>query len=138
MIPSRLEVSSMLLALMLLLALQAAPAADPLTGAWEVKSDVQGNTFSETCNFAQSGTTLTGSCVSDDETIPLIGRVEAGKIIFWHGGDWDGQALTVVYSGTLASATEMKGTIEIRPMKMAGTFTAAPVSAPATPASVKP
>jgi hypothetical protein len=126
----------------LLLALHATPTADSLVGPWQIKGDVQGNPVNELCTFTQSGTVLSGSCESDDgEPALLVGKVENGTITFWHGGDWDGQALTVVYSGTLASPAELRGTIEVRPMNVSGTFTAVPAPAPApdsSPAAAKP
>jgi hypothetical protein len=119
----------------LILSLHAAPAADSLAGPWQIKGDVQGNPVNEVCTFTQAGTVLSGSCTSEDgEPALLAGEIKDGKITFWHGGDWDGQALTVIYSGTLASAAELKGTIEVRPLNVSGTFTAAPAPAP-TPAT---
>lgn len=123
----------------LILSLHAAPAADSLVGAWQIKGDVQGNPVNEVCTFAQAGTVLSGSCTSEDgEPALLAGQIKDGKITFWHGGDWDGQALTVIYSGMLASAAELKGTIEVRPFNVSGTFTAVPAPAPAVPTPAKP
>lgn len=122
----------------LVFALHAAPAADSLAGPWQIKGDVMGNPVNELCTFTQAGTVLTGNCAGDDgEPALLAGEVKDGKITFWHGGDWDGQALTIVYSGTMSSPTELKGTIEVRPMSVSGTFTMTPAPA-TTPAPAKP
>jgi hypothetical protein len=123
----------MLRIIALLLTLHAAP--DSLAGPWQIKGDVMGNPVNETCTFTQEGTVLSGRCDSEDgEPSLLAGELKEGKVTFWHGGDWDGQALTVVYSATFASPSQLKGTIEVRPMNVAGTFTAVP--APASPTAV--
>jgi len=122
----------------LLLTLHAPSAVDSLVGPWQIKGDVQGNPVVEVCTFTQADSVLSGSCESEDgEPALLAGKIENGKITFWHGGDWDGQALTIVYSGTMSSPTELKGTIEVRPMNAAGTFTMTPAPA-TTPAPAKP
>jgi hypothetical protein len=118
----------MLPLLAVLLSLHTAPAQDSLVGRWQIKGDVQGNTVDEVCTFTQADSVLTGSCGSDDGDAALLtGKISGGKITFWHGGEWDGQELTVVYSGTMTSPTELKGTIDVRPMNVAGTFIATPV-----------
>ena len=128
----------MLPILALLLSLRAAPtpAPDSLVGRWQIKGDVMGNPVNEICTFTQADTVLTGNCAeNDDEALLLAGKIEGGKITFWHGGEWDGQPLTVVYSGTMAEPNVLKGTIEVRPMNVAGTFTMTPAPVPdATPA----
>ncbi len=127
----------MLPILALVLSLHAAP--DSLVGPWQIKGDVQGNPVVEICTFTQAGTVLSGRCDSEDgEPSLLAGEIKDGKITFWHGGDWDGQALTVVYVATFTSPTELKGTIEVRPMAVAGTFTAVPAPAPAPAATPAP
>jgi hypothetical protein len=51
--------------------------------------------------------------------------------VFEHGGDYNGQELKIIYTATLPSAKEMKGTIEVKPFDVGGEFTATPVAAPA-------
>ena len=123
----------MLLTVALLVTLHV-PAADSVAGAWRIKGDVQGNPVTEVCTIQQAGNVLTGRCDDPDGGEPslIAGKIENGTITFWHGGDWDGQELTIVYTASLASPKELKGTIEVRPMHMTGTFTA--TLAPAEPA----
>ena len=123
-----------ILALLLSLHAAPAPATDTLAGRWQIKGDVMGNPVNETCTFTQADSVLTGNCAGEDgEAALLAGEIKGGKVTFWHGGDWEGQALTIVYSGTMSSKTELKGTIEVRPMNAAGTFTMTP--APSTEAA---
>lgn len=131
----------MLLAALLASALHAAPprpAADSLTGTWRVAGDVMGNPIHELCTLAQAGTKLTGTCKNTDapdaRPFDVTGEVKDGRVTFSHGGDYQGQALTIAYTGTLSSPTELKGTVDVQPFGVGGTFTAAPVTAaPAKP-----
>jgi hypothetical protein len=120
----------MLLTLALLTALHAAPATDSLA-RWQITGDVVGNPVKAICVIKQEGTALTGNCSDGtNPPLPLTGEAKDGKISFQYVVDYQGQPLTIVYSGTL-TATEIKGTIEVKPMGATGTFTAAP--APAKP-----
>jgi hypothetical protein len=117
----------MLLTLALLAALHAAPADDSLSGAWKITGDVAGNPLDETCTVKQTGTVLTGTCVGGvGEKLELTGEVKDGKVTFKHGGDYQGQALTITYTATSASAKALKGTVEVLPFNVSGTFSAAP------------
>lgn len=117
----------MLLPLVVAAALHAAPAADSLSGTWQITGDVMGNPVKETCTIQQTGTALNGSCTNDQGgPWPVTGEVKDGKVTFRHGGDYEGTALTLVYSGTLAAPKALKGTIEVQPFGASGTFTAAP------------
>jgi len=124
----------MLLALALLSSLHAAPVAlaDSVAGTWQITGDVAGNPLKELCTIKQSGTTLTGSCTNESGgPYEVTGRVDGAKITFSHGGDYQGQALTMSYSATLAAPRALKGSIDVQPFGVSGTFTATP--APAKP-----
>ena len=62
--------------------------------------------------------------------LPLKGEVKEGKVTFQYASEYDGQAITVVYTGTFATATELKGTIDVQPFGVGGEFTAAPAPWP--------
>ena len=128
----------MLLTLTLLSSLlHVGPAADSVSGTWRVTGDVQGNAVNELCTLKQAGAAITGSCAAEGgPTYPVTGEVKEGKVTFRHGGEYQGQALTLTYAGTLASAKEIKGTIDVQPFAASGTFSAAPASA--TPAATAP
>jgi hypothetical protein len=121
-----------LLTLALLSALHAAPAADSLPGTWKLAGDVMGNPLEVVCTIQQSAATLRGTCTDGEGTVhPITGEAKDGKVTFKYASDYQGTALTIVYSGTLASPTQIKGTVEVQPMGITGTFSAAP--APAKP-----
>jgi hypothetical protein len=115
----------MLLNLIALVLLQAAPA--DITGTWQIKGDIMGSPLNTVCALKQDGTAITGTCqIEGAAAADVKGEVKDGKVTFQHGGDYEGQALTVVYSGTLVSPTELKGTIMVNPFDVGGEFTATP------------
>src|SRR5690349_5563949 len=95
------EAPPMLLPLALLAALHA--PVDSVPGKWQIKGDVMGNPLDETCTITQTGTTLGGSCTnSNGGPYEVTGEAKDGKVTFKHGGDYQGTALTIIYSGALA------------------------------------
>ena len=120
----------MLLAFALVSAL-AAPA-DSISGTWQIKGEVAGNPLNTTCTLVVAEARISGVCKSaEGKQDPITGEVKEGKVVFEHGGDYQGQELKIIYTGTLASAKEMKGTIEVKPFDVSGEFTATPAAAPA-------
>lgn len=134
----------MLRILALVTTLQAAPAPpvaiDTLSGAWQVTLDVMGNGSSSICTFVQDGEKLSGSCKNQENPTAkpedLTGEVKGDTIRFSHGADYQGQPLTIKYTGTRTAATTISGTVDVSPFDVSGTFTATPApngSAPAKP-----
>jgi hypothetical protein len=101
---------------------QTAPAA--VAGTWTVKADVSGNQSESNCTFTQKDADLTGNCTSDRGTVTITGKVD-GKTVNWQfDTPYEGQTLTVYYSGTTQSADKISGTINVQPMNVSGDFTA--------------
>jgi hypothetical protein len=129
----------MLLSIVLAIALQAAPS-DSISGTWHVTGDVAGNPLDELCTLKQADTVLTGSCKAakpdDAKAWAVSGVVKAGKVSFSHGGEYEGSPLTIAFAGTLASATQISGSVDVPEYAVSGAFTAVPVApqAPAGPA----
>ena len=120
----------MLLAFALVSAL-AAPA-DSISGTWQIKGEVAGNPLNTTCTLVVAEAKVSGNCKNAEGKVdPIFGEVKEGKVVFEHGGDYQGQELKIIYTGTLASAKEMKGTIEVKPFDVSGEFTAVPAAPPA-------
>lgn len=114
-----------------LVAALAAPA-DSISGTWLIKGDVAGNPLVSTCTIAVAEAKVSGVCKNaEGKENPITGEVKEGKVIFEHGGDYNGQELKIIYTATLPSAKEMKGTIEVKPFDVGGEFTATPVAASA-------
>jgi uncharacterized protein (DUF2147 family) len=130
--------TAMLLALTLVASLHAA-SVDSIAGKWQLKGDVVGNPINTTCEIAQSGTKITGVCSSMEQggpDQPITGEVKGDSVTFSHGGEYQGTALTIIYSGKLSS-NKLEGTINVKPFDAGGTFTAEPVAAGAAAAPKK-
>ena len=119
----------MLHTLALLTALHGAAGPDSVAGTWHITGDVVGNAVNTTCVITQSGIALNGNCTNDAKvTSALTGGVKNGKVTFQYDIDYEGQPLTVIYSATLTSVREFKGTIDVKPVGATGTFNAVPVA----------
>lgn len=115
----------MLSALALLAALHAAPAADSLSGTWRFTGDVAGNALDATCTLRQSGETLTGECPGPTgERMPMTGELKDGRVTIRQKRDYQGQEIMLIYTTTAATARELKGTVEVLPFNVSGTFAA--------------
>lgn len=112
-----------LLLLLPVFASSSAPAS--VAGSWSLATNVQGNTSTPSCTFKQDGEKITGSCSAPNNTpSDVTGEVTDTKVTFRYVIEWEGQPLTLVFTGTLDSDTTMKGTIEVQPMGVPGEFTA--------------
>lgn len=121
----------MLLTVTLAAILHAAPAADTIPGSWHFTGDISGFPLDQVCTFAQSGATITGSCSAEGGVeIPVFGEMTQDTLVFEHESEYEGEPLTVIYTGTLSSSTELKGSIYVEPFAVSGYFTARPVDSP--------
>ena len=103
----------------------AAFAANPsIAGKWDLTTSVAGNDGSATCSFTIKDTTLSGTCTGEDGDHPLTGKIDGSKVTWEYKMDYNGQPLTIVYSGTLAADNDFSGTIEVQPMGVTGDFSA--------------
>lgn len=124
---------TMLLTVAILTTLHAATPADSLAGTYRFSNEVQGVSWSEVCTLKQTGTTMGGSCVGDAGTpFAVTGEVKGDSVTFQHGGEYEGQAITIVFSGVIEkTGTLTKGTIFVKPLNADGTFSSAPEPAKA-------
>ena len=98
-----------------------------VSGTWKVTGDVSGNSVNLVCTFAQEGKKLTGSCKSAEAktTNEITGEVNDQRVAWQYNTDYNGEKLTIAFSGTLdAAGSQLKGEIDVQPMAVAGTFTA--------------
>ena len=128
----------MLLPVLFVASLLTAPS-DSFSGTWQVTGDIMGNPLNELCTITQTGTTLTGSCKAAGPTEApawaVTGEVKGDSVVFSHGGDYEGAPLTIAYSGKLASATQLKGTVVVAPFGAGGSFSAVPAPVATLPAA---
>jgi len=100
------------------------PAPASVAGSWTVRADVSGNQSESTCTFTQKEADLTGNCTSDRGTVTISGKVDSKTVSWQFDTQYEGQTLTVYYSGTPQSAEKITGTINVQPMNVSGEFTA--------------
>jgi hypothetical protein len=102
----------------------SALAADAVTiaGAWNVDGSVYGNAVKFDCTLAQEGDKLTGTAKIQEKDVPITGTVKDKEVTFQFEILYNNSPLTLVFTGTLASETDMKGTIAVA--GVTGEFTA--------------
>jgi hypothetical protein len=102
-----------------------AAAPTSVTGTWNLATNVAGNTGTPTCTFKQEAEKITGTCSGPNNTQSEVsGEVTDTKVTFRYNIEWEGNPLTLVYTGTLDTETTMKGAIDVQPMNVPGEFTA--------------
>ena len=112
-----------LCAVVFLLALPVWAAEPSVTGSWRLSLNVNGNTYGMLCTFQQDGEKLSGNCKSTESENPLSGQVQGQKITWQHQTPYNGDTLTLTYSGIIGSTNEIKGTIDVQPYAVTGDFT---------------
>lgn len=93
-------------------------------GVWTISGDIMGYPLKETCNLTVQGSSLTGSCKGEGKAYDVTGTSDGAKIVFKHGGEYQGTALTDTYKGTLSEDGVLSGSVDVDPMSVSGTFTA--------------
>ena len=110
---------------LLILSTTALFAQPTVPGSWTITGDVQGYPVNETCTFTQDKDKITGSCKgSDGKAYDTTVTINGQKVIFVHGGEYEGQALTLTFTGTYNDKGEVAGDIDVQPLNYDGTFTA--------------
>ena len=99
-------------------------ADNSINGTWDVQIEVMGNQGAAVCTLKQDGNKVTGKCNQSGTDQTVTGEVADQKITFQHGADYNGQALTIVYSGKFESATVLSGDVNVQPFDAGGTFKA--------------
>ena len=112
---------SMLLTLVLVLTAVTAYAAS-LSGTWNVDGSVYGNGVKYVCTLEQDGEKLTGTAKLEGKDLPVTGSVHDKAVTWQFDVDYNGSPLTMVFTGTLASDTDMRGKIAVAGVE--GEFTA--------------
>jgi hypothetical protein len=88
-------------------------AAD-VSGNWKIAGGIGDYPIALNCTFKADGAKFTGVCKGGDRPDRSItGTVNGEKVEFQYDTEYNGDKLTVVYSGTLQTKTSMKGSIEV-------------------------
>ena len=119
------------LSLLVLLAALTTLAADhSIVGSWKISINVAGETHEATCTFQQDGEKLTGTCKGEGGEGPLTGQIQAEKFTWQHQVPYNGDTLTLTYTGSFSSDTEMKGDLAVSPYDVTGDFTGTKIPPP--------
>ena len=111
----------MLKALSLLLVLPSF-AAD-ISGSWDFEVVLDAGSGNPAFTFQQQGEQLTGTYKGFLGEAKVTGTVKGDKVEFSFAGEYGGDKFKVQYSGTIESATSMKGTVRSEGLGQ-GTWTA--------------
>jgi hypothetical protein len=109
---------------LLILSTSALAAQPAVPGSWTITGDVQGYPITETCTFTQAQDKIVGSCVSEGKTYDTTVTITDQKVVFVHAGEYEGQALTLTYTGIYNDKGDLAGAIDVEPLGYDGTFTA--------------
>lgn len=104
----------LLIALLAGLACAPLPASDhDISGAWEFNVETAAGSGSPSFVFTQDGEKLTGTYSGLFGKADLTGTVKGDRIDFKFNFSYSGQSGVAHYTGTIESATGMKGKVEI-------------------------
>jgi len=107
---------------LLLMALLPVLGAD-ISGAWDFTVDTGAGTGNPTFVFEQQGDKLTGTYKGLLGEAKVTGAVKGDKVEFSFEGEYGGEKMKVEYTGTIESATSMKGAVRVAALGE-GTWTA--------------
>ena len=107
----------------------AATASGPVTastvdlsGTWNVDGTVYGNAVTYACTLKQDGDKLTGTARLQEKDRAVTGTIQDKTVSWKFDVEYQGSPLELVFTGTLTSDTDIKGTIAVA--GVGGEFTA--------------
>jgi hypothetical protein len=95
-----------------------------LAGKWQIHSSIAGNDYDMVCTFTQKDDALGGSCVSDQGTVEIAGKIAGDKVSWSYKSEYQGMPLTVSYSGSVDAENKIKGSVEVPEFGVGGDFAA--------------
>jgi hypothetical protein len=96
-----------------------------ISGTWNASVDMGNTQGAPVFTFEQKGETLAGTVTNPLGTQKVTGTVKDDKVLFGFEGKRGGEAFKAVYSGTIESATRMRGTVDFTgELEGAGTWLA--------------
>jgi hypothetical protein len=103
--------------------------ADNVSGIWKVDGTVADTPVGAICTLKQKHTAISGNCKvssdqTSDQTLDIKGNVKYKQITWTYQIEYDSTLYTLTYTGTLNSATSIKGSIAVNPSDSKGNFTA--------------
>jgi hypothetical protein len=74
------------------------------------------------CTLKQEDNKITGTCTSGGTVQGVTGEITDEKVTFRHASEYEGQALTLTYTGKFESPTALAGELYVQPFDVGGTF----------------
>jgi len=111
----------------LFLTAAALPAAQQaaVAGKWKVNANIGGTASEMDCTFTQKDDgALAGTCEGEQGPREISGKLDGKNVTWQFNTTWEGQTLTVIYSGVLQSATKITGRVDVQPLSVSGDFSA--------------
>lgn len=102
-----------------------APAADSsMAGKWVLHFNISGYSGDLDCAFTQKDKDVAGSCKNPDGNVSVTGKVDGAAVTLQYKTEYNGDELTVIYTGKMESPTKLSGTVNVQPIGADGDFTA--------------
>lgn len=101
--------------------------APSVSGVWKVNTSVSGNESESECTFKQQEKELTGSCKTSRGEVAVSGQVDDKNIKWTFKTDYQGDPLTVTYTGKLDASGKLTGQVQVEPIGYSGDFSATPI-----------
>jgi hypothetical protein len=100
------------------------PAADAPTiaGQWSIHQSIAGNESDQDCTFTVSDGKIAGTCKVNDQTPKVTGTVDAKKFTWKYDIEYNGNTLTLTYTGTLDDVDKLSGSVEVSSYGVSGDF----------------
>jgi len=105
-----------------LLLLSATAFAADNSGVWTISGDIQGYDLAESCTFTQTADKIAGPCKIEGVMRDTTGTIDGKKITFSQPGEYNGQALTLTFTGFLDDKNVFRGSVDVQPLNVTGTF----------------
>jgi hypothetical protein len=104
-----------------------AAGAPGITGQWSIHNSIAGNDSDQQCAFTVADNKINGTCKgNDDKTVQVTGSIDGDKLTWKYEMDYNGTALTLVYTATGGDADKITGSVEVQPFGVTGDFSATP------------
>lgn len=107
-------------------ALTTSLLAEPnISGVWTVTSDIYNNKSVSKVRLKTEGEKVSGTLlVSGGQEVPVSGECHGTEITWGYRKDWEGNPLSLHYSGKISDDGKIIGSVEVKPMGVTGEFEA--------------
>ena len=99
-------------------------AADAsLAGNWKMVSNINDTRRESDCTFTQDGTGFKGECKREGRSTSFTGTVAEKTVHMKAKSGYEGTAIDLTYEATVEDDSTVKGSVDVQPFNVQGTFT---------------